>query len=684
MKLLKKIAPLAISALMMSASLAGAVNIANWKTTFTSGSTSVVVGSGTIGTEDMAAALVVAEAVGIDTSGASTASSSVEEEMDLETAISDAFGTTLDDGDFDTFQDTTIEMDDEEISVHDELILGAASPSIETSGSSSERYGADPKVEFTTSAVSYHYVFDEAYTTANVDTDNPITLEFMGKSLVITDIDEANDEVTAQVGDEYIMKEGETKTVSGHSVVLDTVSDTSVYLYVDGVAKSIAEDATVKFGTGDNAIRVRLKDAMYSEKKDSKAILVIGEYALQTYGDGDEFPVYCATPATADCDEDDPDWVWDISFTNPGAANDYIGVTNDFTWNNYKLPVLGVGQSMKMPNDFISVKLDSLKTDDFGEYTITFDETYNLEDLSMGTGENVFVVKSDQSEEGLNIDAVDTDEIILYTDGTNVFAYYVDDQGDVVDSGLNDTAIDFTFVYGDSEIDATIAANAEATTTTGFSLFIDMNGNTTINDLELAIEDDGAEFTGFEAVSEAEAEDAYLYTTAVGAREYDVMSSYGMIMTNPDEGFSEDMVTLKVPDEQQQATVVISTLETGTTTSWTAVKDSEVSAGYTKHIIAIGGTAVNKVARKMLGLDESTPVYGTDSAWQSATNANAAGKGVLWIKPDVYTTGKYALLVAGYEGADTEKTANFLTLKGTTLNKEKAYIDTVNNVEATA
>jgi len=693
MKLLKKIAPLAISALMLMAPLAGAVNISAWDNTFTASTTAVVVGSGTIGTQDMTAAMTVAKAVGIDTSVSSTASGSVEEEMALETAISDAFGTTLDDGDFDSFQDTTVEMSDTDISVHDELVLGALSPSIETSSSSSDRYGADPKIEFTADAVAYHYVFDEAYDPSSIDDENPLTIDFMGKSLTITGMDLAADEITAQVGDEYIMTEGETKTVDGHSVVLDTVADASVYVIVDGVAKSIAEAATVKFGSGDSALRIRLKDALYSEKKDSKAILVIGEYALRTYTAGDEFPVYCSTPATADCDADHPDWVWDIDLTDnggDGVADDYIGVTNDFTWNNYKKPVLGLGESLKMPNDFVSIKLDSLKTDKFADYDMTFDDTYDLTEVGGSTSDNVFILEAiGQNDKGFTLAGVKTDTILLYTDGTDVFAYYINKDGDVTDpsldtGGVNDP-IEFTFVYGDSEIDAKVAANSNATTTSGYSLFVDTNGDTTVDDLELAIEDDGTDFVGFGTANEANAEDAYLDGTAIGSRKYDVLSSWGIVMLNPDEGFSEDMMTLQIPDEQQQATVVISTLETtGTQTSWTAVKDSEVTTGYTKNIIAIGGTAVNKVARSMLGLSESTPVYGTDSQWTSATDVDAIGKGILWIKTSPYNTAKYALLVAGYEGADTEKTANFLTLKSSTLNKDKAVIDTVNNVEATA
>jgi len=74
MKLLKKIAPFAISALMLGATLgsAAALNIADWKTQFTASTTAVVVGSGVTDAGDIAAALHLAQAVGIDTTGGSS------------------------------------------------------------------------------------------------------------------------------------------------------------------------------------------------------------------------------------------------------------------------------------------------------------------------------------------------------------------------------------------------------------------------------------------------------------------------------------------------------------------------------------------------------------------------------------------------------------------------------------
>jgi hypothetical protein len=138
-------------------------------------------------------------------------------------------------------------------------------------------------------------------------------------------------------------------------------------------------------------------------------------------------------------------------------------------------------------------------------------------------------------------------------------------------------------------------------------------------------------------------------------------------------------------DEQMYADISIAeSSAVGGQTSWVPVRDSDLAAYSGMNVIAIGGTAVNKVARRILSLDENTVVYGTESAWQTPTQVTGTGRGILWMVTSPYNPGKMALLVAGYEGSDTLRTANFLTLKANTLAKSKAIIDTVNNVEVTA
>jgi len=86
------------------------------------------------------------------------------------------------------------------------------------------------------------------------------------------------------------------------------------------------------------------------------------------------------------------------------------------------------------------------------------------------------------------------------------------------------------------------------------------------------------------------------------------------------------------------------------------VKDSEVGSVSGKNLIIVGGSCINSAAATALGVSERT--CGPDF-----TTATGVGSGQFLIKSvaDVFTTGKIALVVAGYEAEDTVKAATYLT-----------------------
>ena len=77
-------------------------------------------------------------------------------------------------------------------------------------------------------------------------------------------------------------------------------------------------------------------------------------------------------------------------------------------------------------------------------------------------------------------------------------------------------------------------------------------------------------------------------------------------------------------------------------------KDSEVSSFSDKNLIVVGGSCVNEVAAKLLGSD--VPVCGAD--FTTATSVISGGY-IIKVFDNPYTTGKIAMLVAGYESTDT-------------------------------
>lgn len=95
------------------------------------------------------------------------------------------------------------------------------------------------------------------------------------------------------------------------------------------------------------------------------------------------------------------------------------------------------------------------------------------------------------------------------------------------------------------------------------------------------------------------------------------------------------------------------------------VKDSEVSSVSSKNLIIIGGSCINSAAATALGV--STHTCGADF-----TTATGVGSGQFLIKgvSGAYSTGKIALVVAGYEAADTVNAATYLTTQTVDTSKE--------------
>ncbi|MEM2784601.1 MAG: hypothetical protein QXE93_00385 [Candidatus Pacearchaeota archaeon] len=96
----------------------------------------------------------------------------------------------------------------------------------------------------------------------------------------------------------------------------------------------------------------------------------------------------------------------------------------------------------------------------------------------------------------------------------------------------------------------------------------------------------------------------------------------------------------------------------------------------TKNIISIGGSGVNPFSAELL-FGSPTLVYGSDSRWVSATGVDGVGKALVQLYQGTSACQKVCLLVAGFEASDTLKAAKFLTTKADELTgKTKAVLDT--------
>ncbi len=167
------------------------------------------------------------------------------------------------------------------------------------------------------------------------------------------------------------------------------------------------------------------------------------------------------------------------------------------------------------------------------------------------------------------------------------------------------------------------------------------------------------------------------------------VDKYGTYTMRDTTSGTNNAVTIKYPSEQVYADLLVTSVGAEVTTTATgatvaelgsvAVMDSEIDTVKTKNLVVVGGSCINTVAAKLLGSE--TALCG--SAFTASTNVST-GQFLVKVIDSPYTTGKVAMLVAGYEGEDTRKAATYLvankpsTTVGTVLRKQTAtYADVV-------
>jgi hypothetical protein len=146
---------------------------------------------------------------------------------------------------------------------------------------------------------------------------------------------------------------------------------------------------------------------------------------------------------------------------------------------------------------------------------------------------------------------------------------------------------------------------------------------------------------------------------------YTMMDQYGTIATTDRSVSDQYTASISYPEEQVIANVYVAegsaSISTGTTTPGSSigkvlVTDNEISSVSSKHLIIVGGSCINAAAAKALGV--ATGTCGT-----AFTTATGIGPNEFLIQSveGAYSEGKIALVVAGYEAAETGMATTYLT-----------------------
>jgi len=674
-KVIGKIAAIGTGVLMAASTIgfaAGAVTLADYPTPFVKDNqwnTVIVAGADAksadvVGQTNIAATLAQVATTPTE----ATITGAVSKDIALGDTLVSQFG-EIDHTDIDSLIDTSIQFDEDTYNVHEELILGNSTPAVYTSSDNDKDFGKDPVIAVKSGGLEYRYVFDEAINTTNLGPDTPLEIDFLGKSLTITGMDATTDSITVQMGTDYYMSYNDTVTVAGKTVKLVNVGTNSVVVQVGSEQKIINKGSSAKVG----GLRVKVKDVFYSDTPSERAAsLVIGENVDKTYQNENAFYIPCSTPATSGCSKDDPDWEWTISLTGSQIkAGDYIGVKFVGDWDDANSPVIKEGQTMNLPENYLWLKFDSLKTKKFYEYTITFHDSVDI-NSSIGNAP-VFEIKGPSKDSLITASQnKETQSIYLYYDDTNhkVVVFYKDptngkyyeDARYLID---NKTETIFTFKYGDTNLAANFTDENNTSSIVWPYLVVpdlDLGIAMSLNDTNIS---NHAQF----AWTPEKAEDVIyglpISTTSklLGERDNDVLFSYGAYIKDVKNKVSKDTVILDIPNQQQKVKAIIGTQGTkivgGAGGSLGGVQiaklDTEISDPKATNLILVGGPAVNRLTAQALGL--TYPTYGADAAKALGISENQA---TIKLIENAFGGSNVALIVAGWEAGDTRAAAAVL------------------------
>ena len=743
-RVLRKIAALSTGAAMLGATMTGALalsyTLADYPAPFvTDGifSGAMAVGQNAAASDTIGQSIMLADlqTKAVSPAGGTTVtvSGGVTEDIPLGGNISDDQSYTLDvelaDDDVESLIDATITFQSSDYDVEEVLEVNQAgnAVTVQTSLTSSEDdYQTDVVLEVARDAVKYYYTFSETIQPNLTTSANPLEVKFLGKNLKITGIDTTDDsKFTAYVGAEYFLNSGDSVVSEGKAVKLSRVgSGGAIVVDVDGVTETIAASSTETV----NAIEITNDETFYDSNNQaaSAATLIVGKDAQETYKDGDAY---------VGEDEDNPDWVWNTGNLNAKAATTlsttaeftgpFLGIENDFIYNDDSDNPPKVGECIDLPNNYVSVCLDSLTVsdDNYATYTFEFDNSADLSDADGGLSAAKAISIHTSQSEGIVIDRSDlgfvngsttsdikTDKMWLFLQAGESEASQSgnSNQTGIFYKDINDNKVKLAgYVNNSGPANAAFAhINYDNTKDTDIRFYIDDDGASTSSDINLTLvpfhstdlpdyNDNitmtwGRSSSAFNSLgSTASSEEAdelrwtgsdsggALATQTIGTKDEDHRTRYGIIIRDPKSHGSSDEVVLDIPGDQVQGNAIVKgTTSTSTSSggsvvvnpipSSAAVLSEEISSASAQNLIVVGGPAVNPLAASVFSLSSADFTPNEAMVRLADNGANVA------------------LLVAGYSAVDTRNAAEAVSAgKLGGLNKVEAKVTSPSQIVGT-
>ena len=434
--------------------------------------------------------------------------------------LGDGVGFSLDDGDLEKLQDGTVEFDDELYDVHETFNSDASMTYVLYSAVDDEEFGADPKVGFVSrGALTYEYVFDDELDASLISDDEPLTISFLGETLEIVKLN--GDEMVVRNGNALLLREGDSVVVGEKTLKVNFIGENEVVsVCVDGECDflKLYETETI------NGLDVRLEEVLVNSRE-GIAKLRVADDTLVTYDSGDEYPV--------------KDSVYDFNIVMNGVNINRFVVSYEEEREDFDdVPApLGVGDSLSFPNGFLTLTFDHLVGVDYKEFRFEFEGfDEELWDETLVDNDACGLITTD--DEDIEVAGEDVSEVRVCGDGKAYYQDNTDDWYETVVSGVtlvNDNTKVSLAVGGAGRLQFNNPSDSQIRLTTDWSAQV------------LGAEED-----------EAEIGDVLFGVDGVGTKEYDFITPFGTVLSEPENGADRDEFSFSLPSERVELVLVVS------------------------------------------------------------------------------------------------------------------------------
>jgi hypothetical protein len=695
MKKFKKIAAVFGAGLLMGTTMGMAADLGDLPAPFVTGgaytSTAFVVGA-KAGTNDDGARTTLTGYFNphINAEVGGIVASSDTEKLYFGENITNEFTTNLSDGHISSLWDDGISFRGDNYETHEEIVTDGPNEVylVTSAATGEEELGLDLAMyTIGGSSWGYRYVFDETFQADdNLSTDYELTVDFLGNPIRISSSTASTNTIAITTGIETSGGQDTSIAYGAHTIHVGTIFETKAEIWVDDSAHEFMGETDVEtFEVGGAEIDVRLDDIGYTDDTTSRTVLF-------TYGTDISTSVKHNDAVQTELGQPDVDdtaadalWNWDIQIATDDypTSGDYIGIVFNqkvSRWDDDPVPLMD-GDGWASPYGYLTLDMEVVEQT-YNEYKFDFESSVEINSTSDTDTQDVMYITAvgkASEDEGITFAATETSRVAINETG---YVWYVDTDGDFQPIGYANgtscgtTALDALCIKsGDTTKSIVFYQNATAlvgggelgTAAQRFRLedvesgdSTSLNVDPTYTRVNLTIGDQKLGGT----LGDADAADLVYYSTITGAlvaksiyafdepNGGNAMTLAGLQFTNVESNLDSDELVVMVPEEEPYVEVTFNVRSIGAAADPVLTTDSGASS-YT-NLILVGGPCVNTLTAEYMGL----PADSCEAASTIAENSAI----IKLVSGDTKT----ALIVAGWEKADTARAATTVAAGGLT------------------